>query len=53
MSIARLAQVASRLEKEIRLLRQDLISLLPDRDPTEKRPIYLINPYTGKKERVA
>jgi hypothetical protein len=40
------------MEKEMKLLKQVLNGVLPDRDPTTSPPIYLINPKTGKKERV-
>lgn len=41
------------MEKEMKLLKQVLNGVLPERDPTEPAPpIYLINPRTGKKERV-
>ena len=41
-----------KVRKEIDLSIQSLQSLLPDRDPTERQPAYVLNPKTGKKEKI-
>lgn len=41
-----------KMRKELDLLIQSLMSLLPDRDPTKRRPVYVFNPKTGKKEEI-
>ena len=41
-----------KVKREIDLMIQSMKSLLPDRDPTEHRPVYVLHPITGKREEV-
>lgn len=41
-----------KVKKELDLMIQSLKSLLPDRKPTEHRPVYVLHPKTGKREEV-
>jgi len=45
-------QHLQKVKREIDLMIQSLRSLLPDRKPGERRPVYVLNPKTGKREEV-
>jgi hypothetical protein len=52
MTIWAQIQHLRKVKKEIDLMIQSLHSLLPDRNPMEHRPVYVLNPKTGKREEV-
>ncbi|MBC2712666.1 MAG: hypothetical protein HGJ94_17265 [Desulfosarcina sp.] len=52
MTIYAQIQHLRKMKRELQLAIQSLQSLLPDRDPTERRPCYVIHPKTGEREEV-